>query len=185
VVASYRVADYFLAPIAEPRTYYDAQGVPIFRLTFFNPRDWIIRQEKPDLSLVLPNPNQYVLTWESDWLLRIEPDGSLTEYGDIDENGTLIYVKGHEIKWSDSNGTIWPNLFKSNPKQWGSWGTYLCKPMLMDDDHLDIYMEQKFRNTERAVYHCQKGVGITAITYYLFNGDSATISWKPGAGPIS
>src|SRR4051794_34121977 len=177
-----RIADYFIIPGTERRSFF-MEGAPFPSLTFqmYPAPDSCIRviQTNPDGS------------WNSDWLLRQELDGALTEYCDeyppspLDfprSRARLTFQEHYEIRWAENAfGRLRPNLLKSTPSKYGSFGTFLCKALVAhppDDSQLDIYMEQSFRRTERSTYHCRKGYGIYAITYYTPDGTAATISEK-------
>src|SRR6478672_4396712 len=147
-----RIADYFLGPPGSVQMFKDSEGKPIFSFQTIpdGMGKWKLRQHSPAGA------------WQCDWLLRVEPDGSLTEYGDDYPDGKLRFVKGHEISWAmKDSGTLWPNLLTSSFSQYGSWGTFLVMSMLQADGNLNIYMEQKFQRTERSTYVCQQGKGIT------------------------
>jgi hypothetical protein len=187
MLAGIRVCDYFIPPAGAGRRYYfDSKGVCRKSIDFLG--------HTANVQYSINNKRAYRLsdfdgggTWLADWLLVQEPDGSLTEWGDdypaktLDwprDRAHLRFVKGHEIQWAEhSSGTLWPSFLKSTPSQFGSFGTFLCVAMKSNKDPavLDIYMEQKFRRTDRAVYHCRAGYGIEAITYYTDGGDSITI----------
>jgi hypothetical protein len=175
-----RIADYLIMPDSTEKRSFFVPGAPIPSLSFqMYPAPnmgWRMVQTNPDGS------------WNSDWLFRLELDGSMTEYCDeyppavIDfprQRARLTFQEGHEIRWAENAfGTLWPNLTKSSPSKFGSWGTFLCKALIAkppDDSLCDIYMEQKFKRTDRCTYHCRKGHGIFAITYYAPDGNSNSI----------
>jgi hypothetical protein len=167
-------------PLNQPRAFYDEAGNPVIRFEL-----------QPSGSLLRLRQTDGYGAWQCDWMLRIEPDGSLTEVGDeypvtsrLDmfsgKISRLYFMPGHEIRWADSdNGTLWPNPAKTSPSKLGSFGTFLVKSMLVGDDRCDIYTEQRFKVQERAVYHCRRGHGIYAVDYIEPNGDSVTITEKP------
>ena len=178
-----KISDYFLAPIGASRTY-TLGGNPIMTLSTLIDG---VENYLPKYKLRQLNGKG---EWQCDWLLRESPDGSLIEYGDqyppkpIDwprNKASLFYRSGHEIVWSlDDHGTLQPDLLRSSPSQWGSWGTYLCKALTREGDKLQIYMEQRFKVTYRATYYCRKGFGVEAVTYYNDAGDSETIACVGG-----
>jgi hypothetical protein len=184
---TFRVSDYFLPSIVElrkVRKLYLAGDVLEMGLEYLNgarPDEYILRQTNPDGS------------WNSDWLLRVEADGSLTEYGDLYPKGSSVlgwadfwrpnkqvfFRPGYEIRWQESGrGQIKVDYLTSSLSKWGSSGSYVCQLGRYTEQSADLYMEQRFGRTERAVYHLRKGFGIYAISYYLDNGDNNTISIK-------
>jgi hypothetical protein len=173
--------DYFLMPFNAPRTFYDEAGTPVTRFQLVADGPYRLRLVQSDGFGV----------WWTDWILRVEIDGSLTELGDeypvssrLDmfsgKRSRVYFLPGHEIRWADSEtGTIWPNPIKTSPSKLGSFGTFLVKSLLQKDGTLDIYMEQTFGRKDRSVYHCRKGHGIYAITYIEPDGNSVTITEQP------
>jgi hypothetical protein len=184
--AMIRIADYLIMPDSTEKRSFFVPGAPFPSLSFQmypapgmgSNMGWRMVQTNPDGS------------WNSDWLFRLELDGhgSMTEYCDeyppavIDfprQRARLTFQDGHEIRWAENAfGTLRPNLIKSSPSKFGSWGTFLCKALIArppDDSFCDIYMEQKFKRTDRCTYHCRKGHGIFAVTYYAPDGNSNSI----------
>jgi hypothetical protein len=185
---TFRVCDYFLpddAELRKVRLLYLPGGMLEMGLEYFRgeasqPNLYTLRQTNPDG------------TWNSDWLLRVEADGSVTEYGDLypKKSGVSDYAdfwrshrqvffrSGFEIKWQETGrGQIKPNYRLSSPSKWGS-GTYVSQLGKYTEQSADLYMEQHFGKIERAVYHLRKGFGIYSVSYYAENGDSNTISIK-------
>lgn len=183
--AMIRIADYMIMPAGERRSFF-ATGSAYPSLSFqMYPAPGRSGVYMVGRRMVQTNPDG---SWNSDWLFYQEPDGSMTEYCDeyppatIDfprQRARLTFQERHEIRWAENAfGTLWPNLTKSSPSKFGSWGTFLCKAMIVkppDDSLCDIYMEQKFRRTDRCTYHCRKDHGIFAVTYYTPDGSSVSI----------
>jgi len=179
-----RIADYFLLPLNQRRPFYDKAGDPVVGFEL-QPAGNLLRLHQTDGFGV----------WQCDWMLRIEPDASLTEVGDeypatsrldMFSGGRtkLYFLPGHEIRWADSeSGTIWPNPAKTSPSKLGSFGTFLVKSLILPDGTCQIYMEQRFKTQERSVFRCRYGHGPFEIDYLEPNGEAVTVTEKPPGEP--
>jgi hypothetical protein len=183
-----RLSDFFIPlRMGFPQEFYDPAGQLITSIQFL---DFSSAAEPSRFTLRQTDPRG---EWNCDWLLRVEADGDITEYGDLYPKGSGIldradfwrpyaqvyFRQGYELRWSPSGrGQAKPDFTRSSLSKWGN-GTYICQVGKIADEYIELYNEQSFgKRTDRLLMHLVRGVGPTRLTYYDAVGNSEAISVK-------